>query len=52
VKIMEKKDRKKYVKPSLTVYGNVSKITEQHGHTYSDVPIGTPVTGPGDCCGS
>jgi hypothetical protein len=35
-----------YVKPELTVHGNVETITQQGGGSRTDVPIGTPV--PGD----
>ena len=32
-----------YVKPELTVHGNVATITQQGGFTNTDVPAGTPV---------
>jgi hypothetical protein len=32
-----------YVKPELTVHGNVETITQQGGASSIDVPFGTPV---------
>jgi hypothetical protein len=32
-----------YVKPELTVHGNVETITQQGGFSNTDVPAGTPV---------
>lgn len=32
-----------YVKPELTVHGNVATITQQGGAANTDVPAGTPV---------
>lgn len=39
-------NKKTYMSPELTIYGDVEKLTEQGGSTAIDVPIGTPV--PGD----
>lgn len=35
---------KKYTKPELTVYGDVSVITAQNGSSFVDVPLGS------NCC--
>lgn len=43
---------KTYNTPELIVYGDVSKITAQYGHTVTDVPQGTAADGPGGPCGS
>lgn len=42
---------KEYISPELVVYGNIEKLTEQGGTEATDVPIGTPNTGPGSVTG-
>lgn len=46
------RDIKTYSTPELIVYGDVSKITAQYGHTTTDLPAGAPANGPGGPCGS
>ena len=36
-------ERKHYVPPELTIYGNVEELTTQGGGGFTDVPIGSPV---------
>jgi len=38
-------NKKTYMSPELTVYGDVEKLTEQGGVTSIDVPVGTPADG-------
>lgn len=44
--------KKPYTAPKLTIHGDVEKITQQGGVIQTDVPQGTPVTGPGSVTGS
>jgi len=37
-----------YVKPELTVHGNVETITQNGGGSKTDVPVGTTVTNIND----
>ena len=35
--------KKRYTTPKLIVHGDVESITQQGGHSATDVPFGTPV---------
>ena len=37
--------KKRYASPRLVSHGDVDKITQQGGHSFTDVPQGTPVNG-------
>jgi len=41
----ERSGKKCYASPRLVSHGDVDKITEQGGHSVTDVPQGTPVDG-------
>ncbi len=45
------KPKKQWLNPRVTKFGNVQDITRQNGLAFTDVPIGTPNTGPGSVTG-
>jgi hypothetical protein len=48
----ETKMKKTYNVPKLTVHGNVEALTQKNGVSFTDVPQGTAVGGPGGVTGS
>jgi hypothetical protein len=50
---MERKTEQalEYTKPQIADYGSIQEITATGGADVTDVPIGTPNTGPGSVTG-
>ena len=45
------KDKKVYISPELYIHGDIEKLTQTGGALCTDVPQGTPNTGPGTVTG-